>query len=58
MVDANGSVAVHTGERCIPAVGHSRGRGFCCQANMMLNNTVWDAMAAAFRTADGDRRRA
>jgi uncharacterized Ntn-hydrolase superfamily protein len=54
MVDAHGSVAVHTGERCIPAAGHSRGDGFCCQANMMLNDTVWDAMAAAYRTADGD----
>ena len=54
MVDAHGVVAVHTGERCIPAVGHVRGDGFSCQANMMLNDTVWDAMAAAYREADGD----
>lgn len=54
MVDAHGVVAVHTGERCIPAAGHSRGEGFSCQANMMLNDTVWDAMAAAYGAADGD----
>jgi uncharacterized Ntn-hydrolase superfamily protein len=54
MVDAHGVVAVHTGERCIPAAGHVRGDGFSCQANMMLNDTVWEAMAAAYREADGD----
>jgi uncharacterized Ntn-hydrolase superfamily protein len=54
MVDAHGGVAVHTGERCIPAAGHVRGDDFSCQANMMLNDTVWDAMAAAYREADGD----
>jgi len=54
MVDAHGDVAVHTGERCIPAAGHAHGEGFSCQANMMLNDTVWDAMAAAYLTAEGD----
>lgn len=54
MVDAHGGVAVHTGERCIPAAGHAHGDGFGCQANMMLHDTVWDAMAAAYRAADGD----
>jgi uncharacterized Ntn-hydrolase superfamily protein len=54
MVDAHGIVVAHTGERCIPAAGHVCGHGFSCQANMMLNDTVWDAMAAAYREADGD----
>ena len=54
MADAHGVVAVHTGARCIPAAGHVRGDGFSCQANMMLNDTVWEAMAAAYREADGD----
>ena len=53
MADAHGVVAVHTGARCIPAAGHVRGDGFSCQANMMLNDTVWEAMAAAYR---GGRR--
>jgi uncharacterized Ntn-hydrolase superfamily protein len=54
MVDVHGAVAAHTGERCIPAAGHALGEGFSCQANMMLNDTVWDAMAAAYRTTEGD----
>ncbi|MCX6364010.1 MAG: DUF1028 domain-containing protein [Actinobacteria bacterium] len=54
MVDAHGIVAAHTGERCIAAAGHVCGGGFSCQANMMFNDTVWDAMAAAYREADGD----
>jgi len=54
MVDAHGVVAALTGERCIPAAGHVCGGGFSCQANMMLNDTVWEAMAAAYREADGD----
>jgi len=54
MVDARGVVAVHTGEKCIPAAGHVTGDGFSCQANMMLNDTVWAAMGAAYVAARGD----
>jgi uncharacterized Ntn-hydrolase superfamily protein len=54
VLDANGDVAVHTGESCIPAAGHRIGDGFSCQANMMRRDTVWDAMAIAFETASGD----
>lgn len=54
MVDARGGVAAHTGERCVPAAGHVLGEGFSCQANMMRNGTVWNAMAAAYRATEGD----
>jgi uncharacterized Ntn-hydrolase superfamily protein len=54
MVDANGTVAAHTGDRCITEAGHTTGDGFSCQANMMLRATVWPAMADAFVAADGD----
>ena len=54
MVDARGAVAAHTGRKCIPAAGHVTGRGFSCQANMMLNDTVWAAMDAAYVGAHGD----
>ena len=54
MVAADGTVATHTGERCIAEAGHAVGDGFSCQANMMLNDTVWGAMAAAFEAAAGD----
>ena len=48
MVDASGRAAAYTGERCIREAGHRVGEGYSVQANMMLNDTVWDAMAAAF----------
>ena len=54
MVDALGTVAVHTGEMCIPEAGHVSGEGFSCQANLMLSDTVPDAMARAFEAAEGD----
>ena len=48
MIDRNGVVATHTGNRCIPEAGHHQGKFYSCQANLMRNNTVWDAMARAF----------
>lgn len=54
MVDVQGNVAVHTGEHCLYAAGHSTGDGFSCQANMMQTETVWDAMATAYTSTDGD----
>lgn len=54
MVDAQGRVAVHTGERCIADAGHETGEGFSTQANMMACPDVWPAMARAYREAEGD----
>lgn len=54
MVDANGRVAVHTGKNCIPEAGHYVGNTFTCQANLMLKNTVWDAMAKAYQNSRGE----
>src|SRR5277367_737582 len=48
MVDAHGQVAAHTGSSTIPEAGHIVGEGFSVQANMMLRNTVWPAMAEAY----------
>jgi len=53
MVDHNGCVATHTGKRCIAKAGHITGEGFSAQANMMLNDTVWTAMADAYRASTG-----
>jgi uncharacterized Ntn-hydrolase superfamily protein len=53
MVDAEGRVAVHTGSRCIAEAGHVTGAGFSVQANMMLRNSVWPAMARAFKASSG-----
>jgi uncharacterized Ntn-hydrolase superfamily protein len=54
MVDGKGRVAAHTGKNCIPEAGHYIGDGFSCQANMMLKDTVWDAMAKAFQSTKGE----
>jgi len=54
MIDAHGSVVAHTGKKCIPAAGHVVGEQFSVQANLMLNDRVWPAMAEAYKTAKGD----
>lgn len=54
MVDANGNVAAHTGKKCIPGAGHIVGEQFSVQANLMLNDKVWPAMAAVYRKTKGD----
>ena len=54
MVDAQGNVAAHTGDRAIYAAGHRTGAQYSVQANLMENPTVWDAMAEAYEHAEGD----
>jgi len=54
MIDANGVVAAHTGANCIAEAGHRVGPNYSMQANLMLENTVWDAMAVAFESTEGD----
>ena len=52
-LNTKGDVATHTGDLCIAEAGHRQGKNFSVQANMMLKNTVWDAMAKAFETTSG-----
>ena len=54
MIDARGRVAAHTGAKCIEAAGDRAGKDYSVQANMMLNDKVWPAMARAFEAAKGD----
>jgi uncharacterized Ntn-hydrolase superfamily protein len=53
-VDATGNVAAHTGATCISSAGQHVGDSFSVQANMMLNDKVVPAMAAAYEAATGD----
>jgi uncharacterized Ntn-hydrolase superfamily protein len=53
IVDAKGNVAAHTGKKCIPAAGHYVGDNFSVEANLMLNDKVWPAMAKAFQESTG-----
>lgn len=54
MIDRDGNIAVHTGSRCIPNAGHSKGEHFVVQANLMENERVWPAMKEAFQKSGGD----
>lgn len=54
MIDADGKVAVHTGDKCIPDAGDQPGAQFSVQANLMSNPTIWPAMARAYEEARGD----
>lgn len=53
IADAEGRVAVHVGEKCIPAAGYVSGDGFSAQANLVESPRVWEAMAEAFEQASG-----
>jgi uncharacterized Ntn-hydrolase superfamily protein len=54
IVDGKGHAAAHTGASTIPEAGHIVGDGFSVQANMMLRDTVWAAMADAYRSTSGE----
>ena len=53
VVDAQGRLAVHTGDDCIACAGDETGAHWTCQANMMERETVPAAMSAAFESATG-----
>lgn len=54
MIDAQGRVDAWTGKNDIQAAGHHIGKDYSVQANLMLNDKVWPAMAAAFEASKGD----
>jgi len=54
MIDAQGRIMAHTGTKNIQAAGHRVGQDYSVQANLMLNEKVWPAMAQAFEAAKGD----
>src|SRR5581483_5125495 len=53
ILDVQGRIAVHTGAKCVSAAGHAMGANCCAQANMMAQDTVWQAMVRAFENAPG-----
>jgi uncharacterized Ntn-hydrolase superfamily protein len=54
MIDAQGRVDAWTGKNDIQAAGHIVGNNFSVQANLMLNDKIWPAMAHAFESTKGD----
>jgi uncharacterized Ntn-hydrolase superfamily protein len=53
-LDAKGRVSAYTGKSAIQAAGQHVGTNFSAQANMMVNDRIWPAMAQAFETTQGD----
>jgi len=53
ILDSKGRITAFTGKNCIPEAGHISGDNFSVQANMMLSDKVWPAMAKAFKTTKG-----
>jgi uncharacterized Ntn-hydrolase superfamily protein len=51
LIDADGIVATHTGADCIRYAGHVTGAQVSCQANIMVNDSVWPAMLEAYQAA-------
>ena len=54
MIDAQGRVDAWTGKNDIQSAGHVVGKNFSVQANLMLNDKIWPAMAHAFESTKGD----
>jgi uncharacterized Ntn-hydrolase superfamily protein len=54
MIDAQGRVDAWTGKNDIQSAGHIVGKDFSVQANLMLNDKIWPAMARAFENTKGD----
>ena len=53
VLDSKGRVAAYTGKKCIESAGDIQGKNFSAQANMMLNENIWPAMAKSFDTSKG-----
>lgn len=54
MIDSQGRVDAWTGKNDIQAAGHHVGKDYSVQANLMLNDKIWPAMAKAFENTKGD----
>lgn len=54
VIAADGSVAAHSGDHCVPEARHRIGDGVVVQGNMLASSTVPDAMMAAYEDTEGD----
>lgn len=53
IIDSRGNVASFTGRKCVQPAGNLVGDNFSTQANLMINDKVWPAMAEAFKNTTG-----
>jgi uncharacterized Ntn-hydrolase superfamily protein len=54
VVDASGGAATFTGDECMAWANGMSGDGFACQGNILVGPEVVEAMARAFRGAEGE----
>ncbi|HKO97204.1 MAG TPA: DUF1028 domain-containing protein [Pyrinomonadaceae bacterium] len=54
IIDFKGGIDAWTGKNNIQSAGHIIGKDYSVQANLMLNDKVWPAMARAFESTKGD----
>jgi uncharacterized Ntn-hydrolase superfamily protein len=54
IVDRNGTVAVHTGEKARPWAGHFVGDGVIAMGNVLSGPPIVESMLAAYRRHDGN----
>jgi uncharacterized Ntn-hydrolase superfamily protein len=54
VVDAKGNAIAHTGADCFEYAGHLIGERFTCQGNILTGHNVLEAMASAYREAQGE----
>lgn len=54
LIDAQGTVAAHTGAACHEWAGHRTGKHFSVQGNILTGAEVLDAMADSFQNAQGE----
>jgi uncharacterized Ntn-hydrolase superfamily protein len=53
VIDIQGRTASYTGKKCIQGAGNIAEKNFSVQANLMLNEKVWPAMAKTFKETKG-----
>ena len=53
VVDARGNVAAFTGEECYAWAGHTFGKNYACQGNILVNEETVKAMAHTFEETSG-----
>lgn len=53
VLDTKGRSASYTGKNCIQGAGNIADKNFSVQANLMLNDKVWPAMAKTFKETKG-----
>ncbi len=53
IMDVNGNVKSYTGKDCIQGAGNIIGENYSVQANLMLNDKIWDAMSESFENSTG-----